>query len=67
MVNVAICQVGSIIHNTKATLEKLKKYTKIAAEKCAQLVLFPGICDYFNIIFCSESMKLNWWESKGAS
>lgn len=42
MVNVAVCQVGSVIYDTNATLKKLPKFTEIAAHKQAQLVVFPG-------------------------
>ncbi|KAI1721719.1 carbon-nitrogen hydrolase domain-containing protein [Ditylenchus destructor] len=41
MVRVGIVQAGTIIYNTKATLDKLKILTTEAAEKGAQLVLFP--------------------------
>ncbi|KAI1711604.1 carbon-nitrogen hydrolase domain-containing protein [Ditylenchus destructor] len=38
---VAIVQTGTVVFNTKATLEKLKVLTAEAAKKGAQLVLFP--------------------------
>lgn len=51
MVNVAICQVGSVIYNTSATLKKLEKFTEIAARKQAQLIVFPGTTKFFCVIF----------------
>lgn len=39
---VAIVQTGTVVFNTKATLEKLKVLTAEAAKKGAQLVMFPG-------------------------
>ncbi|KAK6014483.1 hypothetical protein OSTOST_20132 [Ostertagia ostertagi] len=39
--SIAIVQAGTIIYDTPATLDKLERLTKEAADKGAKLVLFP--------------------------
>ncbi|KAK6014992.1 hypothetical protein OSTOST_19594 [Ostertagia ostertagi] len=39
--SIAIVQAGSILYDTPATLDKLEKFAKEAADNGAKLVLFP--------------------------
>lgn len=42
MVKVAVVQAGSVVYNTDATIAKLERFAEEAANKGAELVLFPG-------------------------
>lgn len=65
MVRVAVVQAGSYVYDTKKTLDKLEKLVGEAANKGAQLVLFPGRLSPIFFMNNNNFRSLYWRVSQG--